>query len=121
MKCGGTISDYSPENTGVRQGCVLAPTHCTSCMDHVLGRMSEMSGCGMSCITSRIIDLDLADDAVIFAETTENPAGGTRFAVRGSRAANRDSCIKIKVQAGGVPSQCGCGDALFYRLHQYLT
>ena len=40
-------------------------------MDHVLRRMSEKSGCGVSFGTVRITDLDIADDAVIFAETTE--------------------------------------------------
>ena len=27
VRCGGTISDLFPFVTGVRQGCVLAPTH----------------------------------------------------------------------------------------------
>ena len=40
-------------------------------MDHVLGRMSENSGCEVSFGTVRITDLDSADDAVIFAETTD--------------------------------------------------
>ena len=40
-------------------------------MDHVLGRMSEKSGCGVSFGTVRITDPNFADDAVIFAETTE--------------------------------------------------
>ena len=71
VKCDGTISDYFPVNTGVRQGCVLAPTLFNTCTDHVLGRMSERSDCGVSFGTVRITDLDFADDAVIFAETTE--------------------------------------------------
>ena len=71
----GTISDYIPVNTGVRQGCVLAPTLFNTCVDHVLGRMSENSGCGMSFENVRITDLDFADDAVIFAETTDVLAG----------------------------------------------
>ena len=44
-------------------------------MDHVLGRMSEKSGCGVSYGLIRITDLDFADDAVIFAETIEVRAG----------------------------------------------
>ena len=40
-------------------------------MDHVLGKMSEKSGYGVSIGTVWITDLDFADDAVIFAETIE--------------------------------------------------
>ena len=40
-------------------------------MDHAMGRMLEKSGCGVSLGTVRITELDFADDAVIFAETTE--------------------------------------------------
>ena len=38
-----------------------------TCMDHVLGRMSEKSGYGVSFGTVRITDHDFAVDAVIFA------------------------------------------------------
>ena len=38
------ISDYFPVNTGVRQGCDLAPTTLYTYLDHVLGRMSEKFG-----------------------------------------------------------------------------
>ena len=55
----------------VREGCVLAPTRFNTCTDHVLGMISEKSGCGVSFGTVRITDLDFADDAVKFAETTE--------------------------------------------------
>ena len=40
-------------------------------MDHVLGRMSERAESGVSFGTVRITDLDFADDAGIFAGTTE--------------------------------------------------
>ena len=40
-------------------------------MDNVLCRMSENTGCGVSVGTVRITDLDFVNDAVIFAETTE--------------------------------------------------
>ena len=49
--------------------------------------MSEKSGCGVSFGTVRITDLDLADDAVIFAEATEVLAGALDSLERGSRAA----------------------------------
>ena len=69
VRCGGTISDLFPVVTGVRQGCVLAPTLFSSCMDWILGRMSERSSCGASVGNVKISDLDIADDDnVIFAE-----------------------------------------------------
>ena len=37
-------------------------------MDHVLGKTSENSGCGVSFGAVRTIGLDFVDDAVIFAE-----------------------------------------------------
>ena len=33
VRCDGTISDYFPVNTGVRRGCVLAPTLLNTFMD----------------------------------------------------------------------------------------
>ena len=57
-------------NTGVRKGCVLA-THFNTCMNHVQCRMSENAGCGLSFGTVRITDLDLAEDAMIFAEINQ--------------------------------------------------
>ena len=71
MRCGGTISDLFPVVTGVRQGCVLAPTLFSTCMDWILGRMSERSSFGASFGSVKISDLDFADDAVIFAETRD--------------------------------------------------
>ena len=44
-------------------------------MDHVMGRVSDKLGCGVGFGTARITDLDIANDAVIFAETTEALAG----------------------------------------------
>ena len=41
LSCDGNVSDYFPVNTGIRQGCVLVPTLSNTCMDQVLGRMSE--------------------------------------------------------------------------------
>ena len=75
VMCDGTISDYFPVNNGVRQGCVFAPSLFNTCMDHVLQTMSEKSGGRVSFGTVRITDLDSADNAVIFAETTDVLAG----------------------------------------------
>ena len=40
-------------------------------MDWILGRMSERSSCSASFRNVKIYDLDVADDAVIFAETLD--------------------------------------------------
>ena len=40
-------------------------------MHHVLEKMSEKSGCGVSFGTVRTTDPDFANDTVIFAKTTE--------------------------------------------------
>ena len=66
-RCGGTISDLFPVVTGVRQGCGLAPTLFSTCMDWILGRMSERSSCSASFGNVKISDLDFADDAVVFS------------------------------------------------------
>ena len=71
VRCGCTISDLFPVVTGVRQGCVLPPTLFSTCMDWILGRMSERSSCGASFGNVKISDLDFADDAVIFVETLD--------------------------------------------------
>ena len=58
-------------NTGVRQGCVLAPSLFNTCMDWVLGRGLGQSHCGASVGNTNITGLVFADDAVIFAESLE--------------------------------------------------
>ena len=47
----------------------------STCMDLILGRMSERSSCGASFGNIRISHLDFADDAVIFVETLDIPLG----------------------------------------------
>ena len=71
VRCGDIISDLFPVVTGVCQGCVPPPTPFSTCMDWILGRMSERSICGTSFGNVKISDLDFADDAVIFAETLD--------------------------------------------------
>ena len=51
------------------QGCVLAPTLFSACIDWILGRMSERLGWGASFGNVQISDLDFVDNAVIFEET----------------------------------------------------
>ena len=51
VRCGDTLSDLFPVVTGVLQGCVLAPTLFSACLDWILGRMSERSSssCELPC------------------------------------------------------------------------
>ena len=65
------MSSFFPVNTGVRQGCVLAPSLFNTCMDWVLGRVVEQSHCGASVSNTKITDLVFADDAAIFGESLE--------------------------------------------------
>ena len=70
VKHGVGVSSFFPVNTGVRHGCVLAPSLFNTCMDWVLGRV-EQSHCGASVGNIKITDLVFADDAAIFAESLE--------------------------------------------------
>ena len=63
------VSSVFSVYTGVRQGCVLAPSLFNTCMDWVLGRVADQSHCGASVGNTKITDLVLADDTVIFAES----------------------------------------------------
>ena len=80
VRCGGSIFDLFPVVTRVHQGYVLVPTLFSTCMDWILGKMSERSSCGASFGNVKISDLDFADDAVIFAETLDILLGGPRGA-----------------------------------------
>ncbi|KAG0730593.1 Retrovirus-related Pol polyprotein from type-2 retrotransposable element R2DM [Chionoecetes opilio] len=71
MKCGAGVSSFFPVNTGVRQGCVLAPSLFNACMDWVLDKVVDQRDCGASIGNTKITDLVFADDAVIFAESLE--------------------------------------------------
>ena len=59
-------------------GCVMAPTLFSTCMDWILGRMSEILSCGASFGNVKISDHDFADDAVIFAETLDMLLGALK-------------------------------------------
>ena len=98
MRCGDTISDLFPVATGVRQGCVLAPTLFITYMDWILGRMSERSSCGASCGNVKISDLDFADDAVIFSETLDILLGALEVLNEKSQPLGlRVSWVKTKI------------------------
>ncbi|KAG0724748.1 LINE-1 retrotransposable element ORF2 protein [Chionoecetes opilio] len=63
------VSSFLPVKTGVRQGCVIAPSLFNACMDWVLDKVVDQSDCGASVGSTKITDLVLADDVVIFAES----------------------------------------------------
>ena len=80
----------------------FCPTLFITCMDHVLGRMSDKSGCGVAFETVWITDLDFADDAVTFVETTEILAGTLDLLSAEAKPLGlRVSWVKTKVQAFG--------------------
>ncbi len=71
VKCGAGISTSFPVNSGVRQGCVLAPSLFNTCMDWVLGKVTDQSHYGASVGNSKVSNLVFADDAVILAESLD--------------------------------------------------
>ena len=71
VRCVDTISDLFPIVARAHQGCALAPTLFSVCMDWILGRMSERSICDASFGNVNISNLDFTDDAVMFAETLD--------------------------------------------------
>ena len=100
VKVGSCTSDFFPVSAGVRQGCVLAPTLFNACMDWVLQRAVDGSGCGASLAGSTITDLDFADDAVIFAETLETLQTALEtLSEEAEPLGLRVSWIKTKIQA----------------------
>ena len=77
-----------------------APTLFITCMDWILGRMSERSICGASFGNVKISDLDFADDAVIFAETLDILLGALEMLNQESEPLGlRVSWVKTKIQA----------------------
>ena len=71
IKSGGGVSRFFQVKSGVRQGCVLAPTLFNTCIDWIMGETVGNTDCGVSMGDARITDLDFADDIAIFAETLE--------------------------------------------------
>ena len=72
VKCGGGMSNFFPVNSGVRQGCVLAPTLFNTCMDWIMGRATSQSQCGATLGNIKVSDLDFADDVAILSESLES-------------------------------------------------
>ena len=102
MKCGDTVSDFFPVQTGVRQGCVLAPSLFSACMDWIMDHVMGRTSCGASFGDLQITDLDFADDAVILAETIETLTEALEaLSEEAEPLGLRVSWIKTKIQAFG--------------------
>ena len=71
VRCGGGMSGFFPVNSGVRQGCVLAPTLFNTCMDWIMGKVVRQSQCGATLGETKVTDLDFADDVAILSESLE--------------------------------------------------
>ena len=67
VKCDGGLSSFFPVSSGVRQGCVLAPTLFNTCMDWILGRATVQSHCGATLGNIKVTDLDFADKVAILS------------------------------------------------------
>ena len=100
VRCGDTISDIFAVVTGVFQGCVLAPTLFSACMDWILWRMTERSSFSASFGNVKVSDFDFVDDAVIFAETLDILLGALGVLNEESEPLGlRVSWVKTKIQA----------------------
>ena len=100
---------------------MLAPTLFSTCMDLILGRMSERSSCGASFGNVKISDLDFADDANIFAETLEILLGALKVLNEESESLGlRVSWVKTKIQAFPVMESAVHDENIVY-LRNYNT
>ena len=69
VRYGRSTSKFFPVTTRVRQGCVLAPSLFSVCMDWIMGRtISSPRG---SFDDERFTSQDFTDDAFIVADTVE--------------------------------------------------
>jgi len=64
----GLLSDWFTIQSGVRQGCVLAPDAFNVAMDQVLEHSTCRMMLGTSIGEAKFTDLDFADDVVLFSE-----------------------------------------------------
>ena len=99
VRWGGDTSDFFHVSTGVRQGCVLAPSLFSACMDRIMGSTVGRGFSGASLGDERFTDLDFADDAVIFAETMQELTGFLEaLSEESERLGLRISWMKTKIQ-----------------------
>ncbi|XP_019615797.1 PREDICTED: uncharacterized protein LOC109463421 [Branchiostoma belcheri] len=71
VRVNGLLSDNFDIISGVRQGCVLAPSIFNTAIDYVMAGVVGQCGCGASYGDVTITDLDYADDVAILAEAMD--------------------------------------------------
>ena len=99
VRCGSSLSDFFPVDTGVGQGRVEAPTLFNTCMDHALAKMIDGSECYVSFGNVQISDLDFADDAAILADTLDMLVGALEtLSTELEPLGLRISWVKTKIQ-----------------------
>ncbi|XP_069981776.1 uncharacterized protein [Penaeus vannamei] len=72
VKCGRDLSSFFPVNSGIRQGCVLAPTLFNTCMNWIMGRATFQRQCGAALGSIKVTDLDFTDNVAILSESLES-------------------------------------------------
>ena len=102
VRCGGSMSRSFPVTTGVRQGCVLAPTLFNTCMDWILERMMMQDPCGVSVGEVKISDFDFADDVALLDEVLDTLVLSLDALSRVAEPLGlKVSWVKTKIQAFG--------------------
>ncbi|CAH1239246.1 OIT3 [Branchiostoma lanceolatum] len=71
VRVGTNLSDWFKLLSGVRQGCVLAPTLFNIAIDHVMSRTVGRGMCGTTYGEHTFSDMDYADDVALLAELLE--------------------------------------------------
>ena len=71
VRMDGTLSDWFPIKSGVRQGCTIAPSLFLTPMDWLLERTVHRGFSGASLGDESFTDLDYADDVALLAEMLE--------------------------------------------------
>jgi len=102
VRVNGQTSDVFEINSGVRQGCVLAPTIFNTAIDYVMDRTVTQSSCGANYGRVRITDLDYADDVALLAELLETLS----IALQHMDAATKPLGLMISWQKTKVQSLC---------------
>ena len=116
VRWGGGTSEFFHVSTGVRQGCVLAPSLFSACMDWIMGSTVRHGFSGASLGDERFTDLDFAEDAVVFAETIQELTGFLQaLSWESGRLGQRISWMKTMIQqfihtVDQVCSVVSCGE-----------
>lgn len=67
--CWGGVSDLSLVNSGVMQGCVLAPELFNTSMNWVLSKIADQTRCGPSPGEIKVFDLELVTYTIFLAKS----------------------------------------------------